>query len=323
MRYWLVTALLFASTATSAAHEGTRPHVIVVVGASGGEEFEQPFRDWAGRWIAAAKSGKVEFTVIGLDSLEQNPDRDRLQQAIAKLASEPDPRPVWLVMIGHGTYDGKVARFNLRGPDLSSSELKEMLKPLTSPLAVIDCSSSSGPFLGELSGPNRVIITATKSGHEYNFARFGDYLSSSIADRSVDLDKDDQTSLLEAYLAASAKLREFYASESRLATEHALIDDNGDKLGTPADWFQGLRVVKQTKAGAAVDSTLASQFVLVRSEQEQAIPAAVRVERDQLETELAALRARKPNLGEAEYFTRLETLLVKLAKLGGTKSAGK
>ena len=72
-------------------------------------------------------------------------------------------------------------------------------------------------------------------------------------------------------------------SEGRLATEHALLDDNGDELGTPADWFQGLRVVKQSKAGAAVDGSLARQFVLIRSPKEQAIPADIRTERDALE----------------------------------------
>jgi hypothetical protein len=35
-----------------------------------------------------------------------------------------------------------------------------------------------------------------------NFARFGDYLSQSIIDAAADLDKDDQTSLWEAFLMA-------------------------------------------------------------------------------------------------------------------------
>ncbi|QDU29175.1 hypothetical protein ETAA8_42820 [Anatilimnocola aggregata] len=320
MRIALFTLLLFlVGTNVTLAQD---QQLIVVVGASGGEEFEQPFREWAQRWTSAGKSGKLHSTVIGLDSAGETTDRERLKQTLEELAAKSPVGPIWLALIGHGTFDGKTARFNLRGPDLSTTELKEMLKPLTGPVAVVDCSSCSGPFLAELSAPQRVVITATKSGHEYNFARFGEFLSTSIADPAADLDKDEQTSLLEAYLAASAKLREFYAREARLATEHALLDDNGDRLGTPADWFQGLRVVKQTKAGAPVDGSLASQFVLVRSEKEQAIPAEIRRQRELLEKELAELRASKANIAEADYFTRLEHILVQLAKLSRS-SAGK
>src|SRR5205085_9215185 len=174
------------------------------------------------------------------------------------------------------------AKFNLRGPDFSPSELAAWLKPIERPLAIIDCSSSSGPFLNELSGPHRSVITAAKSGSEFNYARFGDFISSAIVDRKADLDKDDQTSLLEAFLLASASVREFYAGEGRLATEHALIDDNGDGLGTPADWFQGLRATKAAKDGAPLDGFRGGQIVLVRSAREQQLPAAVRARRDEL-----------------------------------------
>ncbi|MFO0952797.1 MAG: hypothetical protein U0835_16935 [Isosphaeraceae bacterium] len=38
---------------------------------------------------------------------------------------------------------------------------------------VIDGTSANGPFLNKLSGADRVVITATKSGNEMNFARLG------------------------------------------------------------------------------------------------------------------------------------------------------
>src|SRR4029434_7395612 len=96
------------------------------------------------------------------------------------------------------------------------------------------------PFINELSASGRVVVTAARSGSEFNFARFGDYFSSAITDSKADLDKDDQTSLLEAFLAAAAGVKEFYLSDGRLVTEYALLDDNGDKRRTPADWSQGL-----------------------------------------------------------------------------------
>jgi hypothetical protein len=166
-----------------------------------------------------------------------------------------------------------------------------------------------------LSAKNRLVITATRSGFEYNYARFGDYFSSAITDAKADLDKDDQTSLLEAFLLASSRVKEFYDGEGRLATEHALIDDNGDGLGTPADWFQGLRATKAAKDGAPLDGFRAGQIVLVRSAREQQLAPEIRARRDELERDLAEFRQRKATLSEEEYLSQLEPILVELAKL--------
>lgn len=310
-----VVPLLFAICALADAPvEPTRPAVLVVVGADGTEEYGRQFRDWAARWGDAAKRGHAEFLTVGLDEPGETTDHDHLQQHLSKYAGAGSG-PVWLIFIGHGTFDGKLARFNLRGPDVSLTKLAEWLRPIERPLAVVNCASCSGPFLNELSGPNRVVITATKSGHEYNFARFGDYLSAAISDPRADLDKDSQTSLLEAFLLASSRVREFYEADGRLMTEHALLDDNGDRLGTPADWFQGFRAVKSAKNGATVDGQRASQWNLIRSSQEEDLPAAVRARRDQIEQELAELRLQKTQLAEAEYLQQVEPRLVELARL--------
>lgn len=300
--------------------EAPRSTVLVVVGAESTSEYSAQFRQWAGRSGDAAKQGRAEFLTIGLDADSKTDDRDLLKQRLSEAVGSGDPLrahtdPLWLIPIGHGTFDGKVARFNLRGPDVSAGELAEWLKPIERPVAIINCTSSSGSFLTELSGPNRVVITATKSGHEYNFARFGDYLSAAINDLQADLDKDEQTSLLEAFLLASSRVREFYAGEGRLMTEHALLDDNGDKLGTLADWFQGVRATKSAKGGAAVDGLRAAQWHLVRSPREERLTADVRTRRDEIEQELARLRTTKSELAEAEYVQQIEPLLVELAKL--------
>jgi hypothetical protein len=292
----------------------SRPAVLVVVGAEGSKEYAQPFRDWAARWQKAAEQAHADFMPIGLAEKNEQADRELLQEAIGTLHS-PSTEPLWLVLIGHGTYDGKTAKFNLRGPDVTPAELAAWLKPIERPLAIIDCTSSSGPFLNELSASNRVIVTAARSGSEFNYARFGDYISSAITNSKADLDKDDQVSLLEAFLLASAGVREFYAGEGRLATEHALIDDNGDKLGTPADWFKGLRAIKSAKDGAALDGLRALQFVLVRSPREQQLPPDKRARRDELELQLAAARQQKSKLPEDAYLARIEPILVELAKL--------
>jgi len=314
--------VLLGCTSLTFAEE-PRPAVIVVVGAEGTPEFGRDFRTWAGRWADAAKRGKAEYVEIGLDESPQIADRDRLRQKLTEQLAAGGNEPLWLVLIGHGTFDGKTARFNTRGPDVTSGDLAAWLKDARRPLAIINCASSSGPFLNELSGPNRIVIAATKSGHEHNYARFGDYLSAAMIDPRADIDKDDQTSLLEAYLLASAGVREFYAREGRLATEHALLDDNGDRLGTPADWFQGTRAVKSAKDGASPDGLRAGQLHLVQSRGEEQLSAAVRARRDEVEQELAKLRRRKAELTEDKYLTLLEPLLLEIARLyeAGTPEA--
>jgi hypothetical protein len=218
-------------------------------------------------------------------------------------------------LIGHGTYDGREGRFNLRGPDVTDQELSDWLATVKRPLVVVNCSSASAPFLNRLSAENRVVVTATRSGNEINYARFGQFLAEAISDDRADLDKDGQVSLLEAYLTASHRVEEYYRARSQLATEHALLDDNGDRLGTPADWFRGVRAIRRARDGAQLDGIRAHQLHLILSDRERSIPPEVRRRRDHLELSVAALREQKGKLAEGDYYQRLETLMVELGRL--------
>jgi hypothetical protein len=140
-------------------------------------------------------------------------------------------------------------------------------------------------------------------------------MSEAVNSPGADLDKDGQTSLLEAFLAAARKSQDFYQAQSRLATEHALLDDNGDALGTPAEWYRGVRATRTTKDGALPDGPVANQWCLVRSQQEASMPAEVRAQRDALELEVEQLRQQKSKLDEDDYYAQLEKVFVKLARL--------
>lgn len=288
--------------------------LILVVGAPGTEQFAKEFAESAKLWRQACQKAEIRCLTIGLDEQGNSSDRKRLEDALAGETQETTA-PLWLVLIGHGTFDGRTAKFNLRGFDVSAKDLGELLKPLNRPLVLINTASSSAPFLTELSAHGRVIVTATKSGFEQNYARFGQYLAEAITEQQADLDKDGQTSLLEAFLTAAARTTEFYAAAGRLATEHALLDDNGDGLGTRADWFRGLRPTQKAADGASLDGYRAHQLHIVRSETEAAMSGEHRAERDRLELEVMALRDAKDSLPEEEYYSRLETLLCKIAKL--------
>jgi hypothetical protein len=295
---------------------GQEQKVIVVVGAGGSEDYQQQFQNWADNWksaITSAGESAPDFVCIGS---EDNPsgknDLQRLEQELTNLGDAT--AELWVVLIGHGTDDGKVSKFNLRGPDLSAVQLNQWLPDQEPRTIVVNCASSSGGFVGKLKHPNRVVITATKSSAQRNFARFGEYLSMAIDDPAFDLDKDLQTSLLEAVVAASSQTQEFYLQETRLATELAMIDDNGDGKGTPSDWFQGTRTVKKAKASEP-DGFVANQIFLIRRGTEARLTVSQRSNRDRLERELELLRQKKDRLGEARYYQSIEPILLDLAKL--------
>src|SRR5205085_8024455 len=153
-----------------------------------------------------------------------------------------------------------------------------------------------------------------------NFTRFGQYLAETITDPEADLDKDGQVSLLEAFLMASRKTSEFYKLDGRIITEHALLDDSGDGLGTPADWFQGLRAVKRPKENAPVDGLLAQQFHLLRSPEDQQLSPDQRARRGELERAVLQHREKKAKMAEEDYYRELEKLLLDLARFGESNS---
>lgn len=314
----LVAALLFLAHPARGNDSTNQPAVILAVGAAGEEDFGKDFAAWAGLWKKATDQAGAKCVVIGLGPTNTVTDLVTLKEAISAESSESTAE-LWLVLLGHGTFDGREAKFNLRGPDLAATELAEWLKPFRRQLVIVNCASSSSPFINALSAPGRAIVTATRSGHEQNYARFGGYLAKSISDPAADLDKDAQTSLLEAFVMASRRVAEFYDTEGRLATEHALLDDNGDSLGTSADWFRGVRAIKKPEGGAAVDGLRAHQIHLVRSPQEQEMPPELRARRDSLESALARLRDEKKALSDDEYYRRLELLMTELAALYESK----
>ena len=300
--------------AKSAETNFAKPTVMVLSGAHGEEDFGKVFAEAAESWRRAAEKADANFIEIGTVGHSSTNDLEIFRSALTK---EPTNSlaELWIVLIGHGTFDGRETKFNLLGPDLSAGTLSNLLAGFQRPVAIINGASSSAPFIKALSGRNRVVVTATRSGSEENFTRFGKFIAQTIGDLEADLDKDGETSLLEAFLMASRRVNEFYKTEGRLATEHALIDDNGDGLGTPADWFRGIRAVKKSADKSPLDGTRAHQWHLIRSTQDQKLSPEQRKKRDELELEISQLRQLKSTLEETEYYDRLEKLLTELGSI--------
>lgn len=317
IRYQLLFSVLvgcltiYSLTASAAAVD--RQRVIVLVGAAGTDEYRSTFADWTDQWKSAAESGEADLLVVGQD--ESASDLELLQQHVAEAVAVKTAEPLWLVLIGHGTYDGREARFNLRGKDLSASAAAKLLNGSQRPVAVINCTSCSAPFINALSGDNRIVITGTKDGNEIQFTRFGGYIAEAVGKLDADIDRDGQTSLLEAWLYAARRTEEYYESDGRLATEHSLLDDTGDGKGTRFESFEGVRLKKNIKNRDSLDGKLARRWHLVRSEAEKSLTPEQRATRDELEENLEILRERREELSENDYLRQLEKILLPLAKL--------
>jgi len=302
---WALVLLMMGGFAQAAPTRDVE--VLIVTGASGEKEYAERFDKQVATWKAAGEKAGAAVSVIGKD----DHDAEALEAALKKAAAKTTGQ-MWMVLIGHGTFDNREVKFNLRGPDVTARQLAGWCKPIQRELVVIDGGSSSAGFLQPLAGNGRVIVTGTKSADEIYYTRFGEFFAPAIAgDLAADLDQDKQVSVLEAFRHASKLAAEFYEKEERISTEHALIEDNGDGVGTRAEVFT-TDEPKEKRDGAR-----AAQIALVLSEDEQKLTDDQRTKRDELERKLDALKVKRADMKEEAYYTEVESLLRELAAVYG------
>jgi len=234
--------------------------------------------------------------------------REEIDNALAGFAKVAAPDDVvYVVLIGHGSYDGRSARFNLPGPDMTPADFDRLLRKLPARnLVFVDTSSSSGPFVEELSAPGRTIITATRNGAEQFTTLFGGYFVEAFSTEAADADKNRRLSMLEAFQYAKTEVARAYEREGLLATEHAMLDDNGDKKGSQDPTPTGAegKLAAALSLGSAADAAPLPQDPKLR---------ALTLERRELERRVEALRLLKDSLPPAKYASELERLVTDLA----------
>jgi len=170
-------------------------------------------------------------------SLVQVDDRSTRANILASLASiRTQAAPgdtVFIIFIGHGSTDGSRALFNVPGPDLSAQDLLEPLESLAQfNVILINTTASSSPFVQTLAHPDRVVISATSNPAENQHTYFGQYFIQALASTAADRDKDKRVSLLEAFVFATSATERHYTEKGSIPTEHALLDDDGDGIGS-------------------------------------------------------------------------------------------
>jgi hypothetical protein len=298
----ILTLLLAAASLGSAT-----TYYVTVAGLGGEQEFQQRFEGWAKEidGLLKAQSDAQVRTLYGADAT-----RAKVESALRAVAAEAKHDDALVFMlIGHGTFDGTDYKFNLPGPDVTASQLAELLDRIPAARQlVVNMTSCSGSSLKALRRPGRVVVTATKTGTERNATIFARYWVEALRDPAADSDKNETVSALEAYKYAEQKTGQFYESQKRLATEHSLLEDtgNGEGVRQPSP---------QNGEGLA-----AAQFALVRMSASQNLskdPAKLTLlkQRESLEAKIDQLKYEKASLSADEYKKQLRDLVTQLAKV--------
>ncbi len=218
---------------------------LIVVGLSGDDEHEALFRETAQAWqrwlidsLQFPASGvRVLFGERGEPSLDARAAaRQAIAEEVATVRRTIDPEGrLWVFFMGHGNVSGGHAYLHLPGPDLREDELGALFNGISCREQVFwFTTSASGWFLPSLSAQGRILITATSPDQEFNETEFPHVLAdvSRQSLEELDQNKDGKVSVWELFVLTSQAVEDRFAADRRAPTEHARLDDNGDKLGT-------------------------------------------------------------------------------------------
>lgn len=295
-------------------------HVLIISGLGGEAKYTQSFAELSSRLATALHTRYAvpdsDVVWLGEDTVSKAPHfngvstKVNVARVVQRFAARARPAAqVVFVLIGHGAGEGAESRISIPGPDVTATDmLKYFAKFPTQRIAFLDLTSASGDMIGVLSGPNRVLITATKTALERNESVFARFFVDALTKDGADADKDGRVSLLEAFRYAATETKRLYDNASKMQTEHAQLDDDGDKVGTAEP------------TGTSGDGMLARRFFLdagryvARASSNDPRVAALYSERFALEEQIDSLRGRKKSMTPEAYDDELERLLVPLAR---------
>ncbi len=318
-------AALAAATlalALAAPARAQQTHLLVITGLGGDPAYTEQFHTWATTLIDAATgryglpAGNVTYlgerVAIEPEAIAERSTRENVTAAIEAIAERADAADhVAIVIFGHGSFTDS-ARINLPGRDPSAEDFASLLDRLGGRrVTFVNTASASGPFLEALSGAGRVVMTATRNGRERNATLFGGYFVEAFADGAdgADQDRNERVSMLEAFVYARARVVAAYESEGILLTEHALLDDNGDGVGTDEpDPLAGDGMLARTAFLTAGDDIATARMAFPDDPELRPLYA----ERAEIEARVDDLRLLRGGAGR-EYEAELERLLIELA----------
>jgi hypothetical protein len=285
---------------------------VIVSGASGGEKYAEQMRDWREGLRSAMvdrygfKAEHVRLLVDESVATGEKGSAENVRKLFAEIKKGGTKDDfVLVVLLGHGTYDGDIAKFNLVGPDMTAKDWTDMLAGVQGRMAVVNTTEASYPFLESLTAKGRVVITATDSAAQKYATVFPDYFVKAIREASTDLDKNGRTSLFEVFAATSAAVKQHYEQKGQLATERAVLDDNGDGKGREA-------TAEGPDGGVARISYLDAENAAEAASPEL---AALAKRRRTLEMQAEEHKQLKGVMPDAEWNAQFEKLMLELAQV--------
>jgi hypothetical protein len=315
----VLAGLLMAATAAQAqapAAAARDPRwAVVVSGASGGADYAKQLATWR-QAIQAALTTRFGFPAAQVVQLVDETAREagtvasseNVRKAFTTLRGQVGKDDlVLVVLLGHGTFDGQSAKFNLVGPDLTAADWAGLLNGLPGRLVVVNTTESSAPFMEALAAKGRVVITATDTAAQKYATVFPDYFVKALADAGSDLDKNGRTSIWELFSASSAAVARHYTERAQLTTERAVLGDTGEKTGVLA-----------TAATTGPAGVAARGWYLDREAGADSADPAVRAlieRRRALETEAEAHLQKKSGADPAAWAAEFERLMIELARV--------
>ncbi len=268
-------------------------------------EYGANFADWATRLEEAFQGGRSRVLRIDGSIRTREEILRAAREEVGKLSPDGE---WWLILVGHGNYDGRRYKFNIKGPDLTDQDLARLLEGLDGPRAVVVAgTSSAGALVPALRGPNRVVVAATRE-RERQPPLFPRFFAEAPAAQEADRDKNDRVSLLEAFLFSRRKVSDWFEEAGRIQTEHAILDDSARVQLAKGDDDSREEVRQGTGLLAAVCYLDPASG-----------PASLPEERSRAETrtriqqQIDELKLRKGEFEEEKYYRRLEALMVELA----------
>ena len=308
---WLAAAAVICLHAAPAGAAGRR-FALIVTGATGGPEYVAQYDRWSSD-LSKALIENLKFDpalVTVLTDTTQSASAstaDNVRRVVHSIATAMTRDDVLLiVLIGHGTFDGTDAKFNLVGRDLESTEWSELLRALRGGLVLVNTASASFPFLERLAGPRRIVVTSTDSPAQRFDTVFPGYFIPALSDTAADLDKNGRISVWEAFAAASAAVGRHYQQRGQLSTERALLDDNGDGIGSePAGSGEDGSSASRTYLDESLPGAAPTDDALIKLLQRKAM----------LQTEVENLKIRKRFLSAPDYAQEFERIMIELARV--------
>jgi hypothetical protein len=287
-------------------------YALVVAGAAGGPPYAEQYARWT-EDLSTLLVDQMKFEPANVIVLREGGDASasptaanvrRVFNGLRREIGRDDL--IFVVLIGHGTFDGVDAKFNLVGPDLESAEWAALIQGLPGRIVLANTAPASFPFLERLAGPRRVVITATDTVAQRFDTVFPEFFIKALQDDARDIDKNGRISIWEAFAGATDSVRRYYQQRGQLATERALLDDNGDGVGheasaTSDDGSAAARTYLDVAAAGAPPT----DEVLLQLLQKRAA----------LQADAEELKIRKSFMSPAEYQQEFERIMIELAKL--------